>query len=268
MNESQPSIHALRALGEAFDELGPRVVDRRGWTPRKVAVAVALAGLVTAAAITPPGRALAERFGDLIGIENYGGHSGVIGTGKTPNDHPYRLVLQGSPTPGETCVFLGFPEVQETGMGTCLGDLAAPILATDKLYPGIYRAPDGILPNGDVVVQGLATADVARVEISFTGKDGARQALPAQTTAVTEDLLKQAGLSDSPFQFFFAFLPPGAVQSPVADQTASDLRDIAIRAYDADGVRLAETHFLDGPDQVRLAQKPLGSLPSDEGPKR
>lgn len=66
----QPTISALRTLGYQFEaiessEAAPRASAR--W--RQVAVAMLCGLAVTAVGLSPPGRAVADKLGELIGIE-------------------------------------------------------------------------------------------------------------------------------------------------------------------------------------------------------
>lgn len=267
MNPTEPTIQALRELGTDFDALEVQSPGLRRQRSRRIAGALALLVL---AGFTPPGQAVAERVGELMGIGdvpreegNYGTDPRIIGVGTTPTDHSYEAVISGEPGSDETCVFLGFVEITGTGFGTCVGQE----FARDKVTALIYRAPEGILPEGGVVLQGLTTADVARVEITYTDESGAPREAPVEMSPVSADLLDELDLSDEPFGFYFTFLAPGAIGTPVSDQTPGDLRDVEIRAFDANGDQLAVQHLDDSKFEVWLDHATLGHLPQGKQKK-
>ena len=263
MDERQPTISALRELEVEFDRLRPRA----GRSPSaRTLVATSAAVLVGLVALTPPGQALGEHIGDLLGIGDvpreegrYGSDPRIVGVGQSPTGHPWEAVVSGEPGAQETCVFLGFVEVAGTGMGSCGQG--------EDLSTVIYRAPDGVLRDGSVVLQGLAAAKVARIEVTYADESGTRKDAQVDMSPVSADLLSQLNLGDEPFEFYVTFLPPGAVSTPVSDQTAADLSDIEVRAFDADGQRVAVGHLDDPTYEVWLDHAPLGHLPDRQSGK-
>lgn len=262
MKPTSPSITALREFGDALHELEGRSATTVRRPYMRLAVAAAGAAVIVAGAFTPVGQAV----GELLGIGDppretghYGDGSAIADTGETPAGHPYQVVVNGASQPGETCVFLGFPEVEGTGMGSCLWPEMAERLQSAKIVPTIYNAPAGILPDGAVPLQGLLTADVAKVDVTFQRDDGVEDKVLATVWPIGERMQRATGITDPKFAFFAAFLPAGAVGTPTESQTAADLQDIEIRAFADDGSEVASSHL--AADDVRLSQPPLGQLP-------
>jgi hypothetical protein len=254
MNEVRPKIPVLRTLGTEFERLettGGRFsirVRARAW--------LTALGVGVLIAFTPQGQALAEHLGQLVGLGapdeggNYGDGSQIVARGETTNGHPYQVVALRSDVP---CTFLGFPEVRGTGMGSCDPAGIGEDLDELKISPLIYRAPTGLLPDGEAVLQGLVAPDVDRIVIHD-------EDIYAPTREIPTRLIRTYG----GLGFFVAFVPPGALSPPISDQTPADLQGIVLTAFDADGEQIAQRHIGDGADEDRLDQLPLANYETGE----
>lgn len=230
-HETLPAIAALGRQFEALADSDERAPSRvlRG-RPR-----LALAGLacLALAVASPPGQAVAERMGELIGFVDEDG-SVVIGSGESPGDqHPYTVTVSGNPRPGETCVFTRFDETA-TAMGSCLANGAASDLAERGISPLVYWPPRGLLEEGSAVAQGLISPDTARLEITYAAPGKERTEIPADLSQLDRDLLATGGLSDDPTKFFVAFLPPEVMD----DATVRSVSGVEITGYDETGRKL------------------------------
>lgn len=234
----RPTLPSLEALGREFSRLaadgpaGERAHSRLGI---RMALALSLVAALTAASFTPPGRAVADRVGQIVGIVEDDGEI-VIAVGKTPQDlHPYRVSAFGDKEPGETCVFLNFEELPGSGYGSCLAGEVPADLARDKISPFVYSAPHELFSRGSAVLQGLAAADVAEVQVTYRDADDDEVLVPVDISILDRDLLEEARLTDDPTRFFAAFLPPEALEGAYGDREAAHVPRVEIRALDSAG---------------------------------
>lgn len=232
------AMPSINALGVEF----ARVAAEQGRDPsklwdstrRRAIAAVACAALV-GFTLTPPGQAIAERVGEFIGLVDHG--SVVIGLGETPQEqHPYRVTASGEHAPGETCLFLQFTEVGDSGMGSCLAGPVPADLAAGSLSPLVYSPPPGLMPSGSAVLQGLATPNVSRVEVSYATDGDEDASVSVDLADLDSNLLSKVELADDPVRFFVAFLPPEAVQGGTG---ADRVSGVTIRAFDSSGDQVA-----------------------------
>lgn len=241
--QPKPSLDALEALKQEFvrlaaDDASNGRVRGAAWRTRVLAPAVGVIAILCAAALTPPGRAVAERVGELVGLVDDNG-AVVIGEGETPQDrHPYVVEASGEPDPGETCIFLRFREVDGAGFGSCLAGDVPRDLTREKLSPFVYWPPRGLLPQGSAVLQGLAVPEAARVEVTYREADGSEVAVPVDLSDLSPDLLRRARLADGPTRFFVAFLPPEALRGATFESDVG-VPAVEIEAFDSNGSKLA-----------------------------
>jgi hypothetical protein len=279
MTSTEGSLHdlpSIKALGLEFARVASeesqrrpqfQSVSTRRWVPALAALGIA--ATLTAASFTPPGRAVADQVGEFVGLVD--DHHVVIGLGQTNYEHhPYHVYVMGEPQPGETCVFFEFKEVAGSNMGSCLNGIGLSDLANDKLAPFVYWPPDGLLPKGSAVVQGLATPDVARVEISFRNAEGNKVQVPVDTSDLTVEMLQKIGLSDGPARFFVAFLPPEAMRDATFAthvpelQKDAHLPGVEIRAFDSQGNEIGSRSLANlDPQETRLGWSLFGPPPTD-----
>lgn len=268
MNESQPTIPALRALGDVFAQLDAETAETsRSPLRLRVAMAtmIAVAGI---GALTPPGQAVAERLGDLVGL---GGESTPeptvvsaesvdLGTGRTPSGARYELAASHARGAGEVCISLLFPD-RKKATTTCgyppdpaLPDRygsAEPADQTALGRPFFYAAGDFGLTNSlgaDAgALHGNASSDVAAVEVSYRGDAGEQVLVPTRLLALEGEAQSEIAV-ERPLKAYVAFPP------------ARGLDSIEVTAYDSSGNTLAT---YEGGDH--LSQPPAGK---HEGSKR
>lgn len=254
---SDETLPAIAALGHQFEALATREerAPQAGLRTRP-RLALALAGLATLliAASTPPGQAVGERIGELIGLVKEDG-SVVIGSGLAPGEqHPFTVVVSGEPEPGETCVFVRFEELRRhAGMGSCVANWAAQDLAERGISPLVYWPPSGLLVDGSAVLQGLISAQTSRVEITYDAPGEDPASIPADLSQLDRDLLAAGGLSDDPTKFFVAFLPPEVM----ADAGPRSVRGVEITGYDESGRELYRRDL----SKLRPHESALGHAP-------
>ncbi len=237
-----------------------------------VIVAVALA-LIVAFSFTPPGRAVAERIGELIGIGDepagptgFGKPAVVIGAGESPDGFPYQVVAAKSQKngagAGETCVGLDLPELSGVAVAECMTATQVETLQTQIVSPVLYAAPTELGPEGRFVIQGLVRADAGEVEVRYRTKDGEE---PAATELVSLDqaLGERIGSSEMA-DFFAAFLPKAAIDRPGAlppDALEQQLEKITLTVRDGDGAVLAHGSYAElarGPEIGTRLGRPDG----------
>jgi hypothetical protein len=272
-----PSLDQLR---DEFSRLAERPAPRVGWPVRAPRLrTAALAGCVAIAlglaSLTPPGRAVATDLGQLVGIGDEptqgvpeGEHAVVIGTGDTAKSYRYEVVAEtnnGGTDRSETCVFLEFPDLQGHEAGNCLTDASRRSLPEEKIDPLVYAAEDEFRPDAELIVQGLATPDVARVLVSYPSSDGVRTEAPVEMSTLDDQLSRQIGVEDQA-GFFFAFLPEGVLQGEPDDprtltpcSVKASLGAVELAAFDAAGNQVATLDLGDGVDaRVLLLIPPSG----------
>ena len=93
-------------------------------------------------------------------------------------------------------------------------------------YPFLGQAPAATTSRW---LEGFARPNVARVQVVYEDRDGARHEAPVKLVQVTLEKLGEIDASE-PFGRWIAFVPRSAGRAPVE-----------ITAYDADGRRLGET---------------------------
>jgi hypothetical protein len=208
-------------------------------------IAVALASL------TPTGRAIATDVGQLVGIGDQpsqgvpeGESAVVIGTGDTARSYRYEVVAEtnrGGTDRSETCVVLEFPELPGQEAGDCLTDASRRSLPEDEIAPFIYGAQSQFGPDAALIVQGLATLDVASVTVTYQSADGSRGEASVEMSSLDGDLSRQIGVDDET-GFFFAFLPQAILEGEPNDthtlsacSVERSLATVEVTAYDEAG---------------------------------
>ncbi len=232
MAPPEPQIAALDQLGVALrDSLEqPRPRDRVRVT---MAVALAVLAFTTVIVATPPGRAAAEWFAELIGIsddtksENLAerlSNGTLIATESAPDGEQYVVYADQDSDEG-LCFHLVWPG--DRGLASCQpagirDDVAVPIVS--NLVPGM------------VTVGGLAPAGTAKVEVTYQRSPGAAtEGADARVYSLGEPARR--GLrtpSEQDYAFLVAFLPDG-----IGDVAGSSRAEVI--AYDEGGRELGRS---------------------------
>lgn len=222
-----------QAVAAARAEVAARATARRSRRPaaRRMLSIVCAASLLTAALLTPPGRAGSGWIGERLGIGEPGepptikdrrvGHgkirkSTVFAAGRAPDGARYEVVLDRfvgpakNAPPGEvfkSCLDIEWPGIREMRSGSC-GPVFPPAAAS-KAPIGRYIGGPQVLEHATkyVVVNGFTRSDVARVRVRFKDKAGAARDASVDFIRVRGELRKRLG-ADRPFGFYVAFLPP------------------------------------------------------------
>ena len=224
----------------------PRPRVRAARIRRLVLVTAALALALTAFAFTPPGRAVANWFGDLFGTGDVGGpptlrlHRGlvphttrpiVVATGQTPQGDRFEIVSYKGSGSFAKCLSLDLPESRDSS-GTCnnlsLGGQPIVVEGTGlQNGPSSFREIDGIL-----------SPEVAEVRFSYPASSG--EASETVASAQIAGPLLQRIHERHPFGVFVGFPPPSV-----------RLVQVTATAYDSDGNMLGQAHaFGSGPAPV------------------
>lgn len=266
MNERDRHTHieALEVLGRQFSRLADADADadlapsrRLGypstWLPElplrawlssaqvRAALILSLVALVAAfGALTPPGRAIAEKIAELAGIgesptleEHLPGESApgrpavVVGNGHAPDGTGYEIVAYESRASG-TCVALEWPDQHRTS-GVCSGG--------QPLSEGVgavrFQFPTAQLPTPPLVTvagsAGPEVREVRAVEIS----DGVRRRIAVDFVALSQGPAGVAEVEDR-MGYFVAFLSDEVSEPDVLGART----EIEIVAYDGRGEAL------------------------------
>ena len=268
--QSAPRIAALAELEDELRRVGPAVPGAiRKRRARLLLIAtVVTVGVLLPASFTPPGRAVAETVGSLIGIgdeptQQEHRDAVVIGTGEAKT-FPYEVVATGadesmSSPPGEAptpCISVEFPGIHGGG-ADCLTDAAmAGLDHSGVSNPFIYGAPAELAPDAELVVQGLAMPSVTKVTITYVTGEGQTVSMPAQLSYLGGELSRKIEVSDEA-RFYLAFLPPGVLDPPpfagapltfAEAQRAVD--GIKVAAYDSAGEQVGVAQAAPGAARV------------------
>jgi hypothetical protein len=194
----------------------------------RVATPATAAIVAAAMALTPGGRALAERIGELVGIGDEPTRSSlglidepaiVIGAGESPNGTAYEVVASAdmniyrdeSP---ETCVGIDFPGSDAPSNAGCLtGELSRSIderVITPTVFLGSAE-----LGRERLIVDGLASPEVVSAEVERVAEDGSIERHPVAVSHLTGELAREIGASREA-TFLLAFLPEDLVPPPPA----------------------------------------------------
>jgi hypothetical protein len=223
--------------------------------PRIAVIVAVVLALIVAFSFTPPGRAVAERIGELIGIGDepagstgFGRPAVVIGAGESPDGFPYQVVAARSLKNGaggdETCVGLDLPELSGVAVAECLTPTQVEILQAQVVAPVLYAAPSGLGPEARFVIQGLVRADAGEVEVRYRSEAGETRA-PTEIVSLDQALGERIGSSEMA-DFFAAFLPGAAIDDPgalPAGELEQRLERITLTVRDGDGAVLAHGSY-------------------------
>jgi hypothetical protein len=260
MTSKLTQLGALERLGKQFEllELEGAATRQKGYRTLAIAAAIVLA--LAAASLTPPGRAVAERIGEIVGIgdeptglpEVTHGHreAVVIGVGETPSGTGYEvfahtgLAMRGDENP-ITCIGLNAPEEDVPGGGSCFTDDNERALERRPILPLAWYADLELGIDGAITVKGLARDDVAAVELEYEGGDGLVHAVPVEVFELNTALSKSIG-SRKEGKFFIGILPESEVL-PARAKTKEEVEEafsrVRIRAVDADGSVLLDERY-------------------------
>ena len=250
--EPVDDLPSLDALGRTFAaaaaaEARGRRGAQRSSLPRFAAIGLCAIALLGLGSLTPPGRAVAEQVGDLVGIgkpEIDGQSFTVLLDRDRVDGRGYEVEASGDFQPGETCIFLNFKAIGGDQMGSCLAGDTPEVVRREKVAPFIYRATPGLFGDGTIVVQMLASLDVDRVELQYRRTDGSPGSVDASGSALDPSLTDDIGVgSNQATRFFFAVLPaslPADLRNLDRDaETDSLLSSLVISTYDAAGNQLS-----------------------------
>lgn len=260
-------LRSLDSLGAQFARL--ESTPHRRPSPRTaLALAAAVIALLAAASLTPPGRAIAGKLGELVGIGDeptgVGGTSVVIGVGEGLSGSRYEIFAfteLANLVPSDattTCIGLNVPDsntgIPTTGIqeASCLTDDGKARLERRIVNPLAVPASAELGLEEEIVIQGLARSDVASVELGYEGGDGRARALPVQFFSLDEGLGESIG-SDEQAGFFITLIPSrllfgdrglNQVDGPTLEDAFSRLR---LRALTGTGSTLVDTRYTDLP---------------------
>jgi hypothetical protein len=258
------ALGSLERLGRQFAHLEEEGVTGR--RTRRAALAITAAAIVVvlvAASLTPPGRAVAGRIGELVGIgdeptglPNAGqGDSVVIGIGEGPSGTGYEIyattVLA---DPGDeaplTCIGLNVPDSEHPPGASCLTPENKRALERQAALPIAVRAPTSLEFDGAVAMQGLAREDAAAVEVSYATAEGMTREAPVEVFSLDDALGTEIDAAERS-RYFIGFLPADIVPSEPGNSTRREIEEnfsrVRIRVLDANGGVLLDSRYTDLP---------------------
>lgn len=265
---SEAQERAMIAVGDAADDgrLRRSLSRRARW--------LGAVGATVLLGLSPPGQAIAERLGELVGIgdeptEGGIGPSVVIGLGEV-NGVPYEVVASsrlGIVTSrddlGKPCIGLEIPGVPGLTSYNCVTSEF-----DGELTPVVSGAPRELGEEAELIVQGLAPPSVERVDVAYRPQDGDERMTAAQVSPLTAELAGKIGAEDGT-RFFMAFLPRGILLPPDRPEgrlteanAAQALARIEVTAYDVEGSELERVR-LSELDHHELLARVLADMPPD-----
>jgi hypothetical protein len=227
---------ALRVARERVLQLAatePTATDASSARRPRRGIWLGAATVLVAASFAPPVQALAERLGELVGIGDEPTRSidsgiaepaVVIGDGQSPNGTAYEVVASADMNiyrdeHPATCISLDMPNTDGPTNAACLNGEVANSLDRLVARPAAYLGSTE-LGSDRLVVDGLASNDVASAEVERTLEDGSTERYPAEVSHLDGELAAQIGTTSSA-AFVLAFLPSDLVPPP-----PTDLRDL------------------------------------------
>jgi hypothetical protein len=271
---------------------------REGSGRMKLLIAAGLAVVtVLFVAATPPGRAVADAVGELVGIGDEpsqplslgdAAHAdSVFGLGASPNGTRFEMATS-SFRDGGSCVYISYPDVAagDQRSAECITKAAYRALESRPVSPYPSVGPEDLGRESDLVLSIVAARDVASLAVTYIGTDGLRHTAPLPTGAGFETSVdfSSHGPSDetAELRYFIAFLPSTILGgrltreerahqrihgSPFPDDdlvldydtVRTALRGIEITADDAEGERIGTYHLPDAwTVPLALAESPGG----------
>lgn len=213
---------AIAEGGRVDDRL---VVPTASTVRARVATALAVIALIGAASLTPPGQALAERLGELVGIGDKPTRTQglidepavVIDAGESPGGTAYEVVASADMNiyrdeDPPTCIGLDLPELEGPVNAGCLTPELEASLDSVTVSPVAFLGP-AELGSERLIVDGLASAEVASAEIERLADDGSIDRYPVKVSHLDDELAAKIGAS-SEAAFLLAFLPEELVPPP------------------------------------------------------
>jgi hypothetical protein len=282
-NRPESEITALRKLGEEFDRLAAVQPPRQAmdlWAKLALAVAALLA--VTGLSLTPPGRAIAEEIGELVGIgdpatlppDDRGpslverGQPVVIASGRAPDGSPYEVVANRSVTHHPTHSPVRFPDGPVTcmtvdlleapsvhGIEVCVGQGDQGLLGRTGYLDGVnfidrrvyLDEGDDYGPEARYMLTAEVSPDITRVEVTYR-EAGDRVEAYSDVGQVDAEIAALLGTDDR-VGYIVAFLPddrlpPGwTVHAPEHRQDPGVLGTIELVGINEAGEAVAQDHF-------------------------
>jgi len=229
MTDPDDRIPVLEALEAEFARALPTVpsrADRRRVLPLAIPAAAAIIAAVMA--LSPGGRALAERIAELVGIGDEPTRNAtglidepaiVIGAGDSPNGAAYEVVASADMNiyraeTSATCIGLDFPSSDAPSNAGCLTEDVLRALDKRVFLPTAFLGSSE-LGAERLIVDGLASPRVASAEVERVAADGSIARYPMEISQLTAGLANQIGASQEA-TFLLAFLPEDLVPPPPA----------------------------------------------------
>jgi hypothetical protein len=237
----------------------------------------AIAGL----AFTPPGRAVAEDIGQLVGIGEPAtlppqqhpnltdrGQPIVIASGRAPDDSPYevvatRTIVQSDDPPGvgdpgglETCLTADLPQTPATNsVEFCVGPSDKSFIDQGNVIDGVNfvdRMGEHVGDTGSVgpaaryELTGELSPNITRVDVFYDNGSGQKVKAYSDVGRVDQAIGDQIGTEDR-LGYLIAFLPDDRLPPASTDQglrrEAGVLGTVEMVGYDASGNEVARSNF-------------------------
>jgi hypothetical protein len=252
---------ALDRLGEQFERLEADPPPRRP-SGHALMLAAAIVAVLVAASLSPPGRAVADKLGELVGIgdeaTDVGGDSVVIGVGEGPSGARYEVFsFKDHPNVlgAEICFGIAVPPAKEADTAAdgaiCLTGDEHKRLERDVVAPIAKPAPRALGVEDMILVEGITRGDVATVELELETEGGAAESIPVETLP-PEELEPIVGSSEG-VGYFYGMVPEVALygEEGLGDRPIDTIEEsfqrLRLRALDAEGAALVDELYPDLP---------------------
>ncbi len=224
-----PDASEARERTKTIATAGAETPIGRRWVRRTPVLVAAILALLVASSFTPPGRAVADDLGQLVGIGeepsdpgfaegNGPSESEVIGLGTSPNGTDFELAATTNkpadhPSNATTCLYVSFPNpgVRTNGEECMTHEALGDIQGHNAIRAFPLVGPPLLGEDGDLLVEITARRSVAGVDVTYPGPDGkeAREATLAPFEAAPSLSPQRQGedATPTPLQFGVAFLP-------------------------------------------------------------
>jgi hypothetical protein len=261
---------ARSATTEKAAELAILATPRRGRLRRMrpAFIAAAAVAAVGGFALTPPGQAVTDEIGELVGIAEVGGPptessqvgnfdpaSGqiVLATGATSDDVPFEIVAYRSDRSisgrqdSTICVNVEFPTVNAQQVESCYaGALRYGGVCCSSL---VHRDDASTVPR----VVGEVRPGVERVQATYVASDGTERSVEATIGMITPEFAERLAV-EHPSGKFIASLPDLAEQPDLPEPLQGPASPVTIEVFDSSG-DLIETETINPVSENRIRQQ-------------
>jgi hypothetical protein len=254
-----PDASAARsATAERAAELAARPASRGGRRRSRPALVTAtVIAAVGAFALTPPGQAVTDEIGELVGLAEVGGPPTessqvgnfdpatgqiVLATGATSDEVPFEIVAYRSDRSivgredSTTCVNIEFPTAKTDQVASCY---AGALRYGGVCCSGLTLGDDAsAIPR----VVGEIRPGIERVLVTYVASDGSERSVDATIGMITPEFAERLAV-ENPSGKFIASLPELAEQGDLPEPLQGPAFPVTVEVFDGTG-ELIETETI------------------------